>query len=123
MKTLEKLNDELAAVEKTAALNPEELPPQTRGAWTAAINDARDRVKSLRAEYRTVLLRNSVAIFLSGDQAKVAEFAKLAEEEGAIVVDASALYTAWRRKSSAPSPISVRGASTRPTSCTWRSRR
>lgn len=93
MKNLEKLNTELAEVEKTAQINPEELPPQTRGAWTTAIVEAKAKADGLRREYRTMLLRNAVAIFVNGDKAKLVEFAKLADEEGAIVVDASALYT------------------------------
>lgn len=92
MTTLEKLTEELTETEKTAALDPEILPWQTRGAWAMAIGEAKTRLETLRAQYKALLMRNAVAIFVDGDSAKTAEFAKLVDEENGIVVDANALY-------------------------------
>jgi predicted nucleic acid-binding protein len=92
MRTLKELNKELAEVEKTAAMNIEEIPASVRGGWTTSIEKAKTDLKALRAAYKKVLLSNGVAIFLTGDSAKVTELAKLADEEGGIVVDANALY-------------------------------
>jgi hypothetical protein len=93
MSTLEKLDAEMASLKEKAEKKVEELPASVQGAWSTAVREAKDKLKAVRAQYRSVLMRNAVAILLSGDQAKVAEFAALANEEGAIVVDATALYS------------------------------
>jgi hypothetical protein len=93
MKTLEKLSAELDETEKDAAIIVDELPPNVRGGWATKVTEAKEALPRLKAQYRATLLRNAVAIFVNGDKAKVAAFAKLADEEGGIVVDASDLYT------------------------------
>lgn len=93
MKTLEQLSAALDETEKDAAIIVDELPPQTRGGWATKVAEAKEALPRLKAQYKDMLLRNAVAIFVNGDQGKVTEFAKLADEEGAIVVDATALYT------------------------------
>jgi hypothetical protein len=72
MTTLEKLTEELTETEKTAALDPEELPPADAGRLGHGHQrGARTRLETLRAQYKARADAQRVAIFVDGDQAKV----------------------------------------------------
>lgn len=91
--TLEAVLNKLEETQKLANTNLEDIPPTTRGAWGAAIDEAKKKIGDLRAQLKDAILKNGVAIFLGGDSAKANEFAKLIHDEGeALVVDAKALY-------------------------------
>lgn len=93
MNTLEKLTNNIEEVEKIAHLNLDELPSSVRSGWTSRVTDAQGELKKLLEQYKTTLLQNSVAIFLTGDTAKAAEFSKLIRDENeGLTVDAGALY-------------------------------
>jgi hypothetical protein len=92
MTQLEKLDEKMAQLSTTANMKLEDIPSNVQGAWASAIRSAADELKEVRAKYRSVLLRNAVAILVNGDEAKVGEFVALAKDEGGIVVDATALY-------------------------------
>jgi hypothetical protein len=91
--SLEKLDKKMADLKVLANKNLEEIPASVRGAWSTAVRNAKDELKDVQDEYRTLLLRNAVAILVGGDAVKAAELAALAKDEGGIVVDANALYT------------------------------
>src|SRR5688572_18009735 len=93
MTALDKLVAEIDKVSKTAKKNLEDLPVAVRGGWSGAITEAKAKLKELEEQYKTLLLKNGVAIFLKGDPSKVAEFVKLfRDEKDGPVVDANALY-------------------------------
>ena len=93
MSNLQKMTEELESVSTTANMNLDDIPSNTRGGWSASIAAAKERLPGVQARYKDSLLQNAVAIFVSGDKAKVAEFTSLirSENEG-LVVDANALY-------------------------------
>lgn len=92
--TLEELSKNIIATEKVANMDVEEIPPPTRGAWGTKITEAKARLAELTGQYRGLLLRNGVAIFLNGDPDKAQQFAALVRSEGeGLVADANALYT------------------------------
>jgi len=92
MNTLESLSKELEEVTAVATKNIDEVPAATRGSWGVVIEDARNKLVGLKAAYKQQLLKNGVAIFLSGDQQKAAEFATTLVAEEGLVANASALY-------------------------------
>lgn len=93
MNALEKLAAEIKKVADTANKNLEDLPVAVRGGWQGAITEAKAKLKDLEEQYKVLLLKSGVAIFLKGDPSKAAEFAKLIRDENeGLAVDASALY-------------------------------
>jgi hypothetical protein len=84
------------AIENAAAVankRLEDLPSSVQGGWATAIAEAKTKLKTLKGEYKSALLRNGVAILLEGDALKISEFVKLVRDEGeGLAVDAGALY-------------------------------
>lgn len=78
---------------KIGSMDINEIHQFTRPAWGKKIAEAKDSAKTLKAEYRTELLANAVAIFLQGPSDKVEEFQALvlAEKEG-VTASATELY-------------------------------
>ena len=84
---------------KLAQTNLDAVPAATRPGFAVAIRQAQERLPSLKAEYLARELKNSVAAFAVGDEAKQVKFADVSREVGGtITVDARAAYEKMAKK-------------------------
>jgi len=79
--------------DKTAKRSPEEVPLPGRPSVEIAVTRAKLALPKLRIEYLTRILKSSYGFFLEGeDKEKNDAFTKIAVENGAVVVDAGAIF-------------------------------
>lgn len=90
--TLSEILEQIEQNQKLADTDPESTPGLSRAGFAVAIREAKDLLVDLKKEYKDQLLDRARDVFVFGDKAKISEFGKLAEAEGAVVVDADELY-------------------------------
>lgn len=90
---LKELTNEIEMTTQVASRNLEEIPVNTRAGWGVMVEQAKNKLKTLKATYKNTLFQKGVGIFITGDKANVEKFANLvtSEKEG-LVVDSEALY-------------------------------
>lgn len=104
---VKKLLTELEDAEKIANTDLADVHPNVHAAWGARISQAKADVERLSAMYRRAAMEGGLAMFVSGDAAKCAEFAAIAAEEyETVVVDAAELY---RRMAMSIEPLLAAG--------------
>lgn len=98
LRTLDVVLTEYTRAEELAKKDLDSVPVTSRPGWGIAIRQAKDKLPSLRAEYLTRILKNSVGFFVDGDDAKALKFSEIAAKNGAFVVDAAAIFNALADK-------------------------
>lgn len=86
---MEKVLKELSALSETANTDLNGVPFATRSSMAIAVNEAKKRVEEISKEYKEMLASRSFTIFTEGAQADQATFARIAQEEGEVVVVSS----------------------------------
>jgi hypothetical protein len=92
-RTLEEILKDYSQADKLSKQNPEAFPLNGRPGIEMRIRQSKDKLPKLRLEYLTKILKSSYGFFLEGlDDAKKVAFAKIAVDNGAVTVDADAIY-------------------------------
>lgn len=90
---LETLCEEYRVVHEAATADLEGADPRTRPGREMAKREAKERLEGVRRTFQAALKRGLAAIFVDGEPDVVAEFTRLAQEEGPVVAAAAdALY-------------------------------
>lgn len=93
---LRQLNEIMVAyrsASKKANLNLDSVQESTRAGFAMAKRQAQDALPNLRAEFLARALKNSIAAFAVGDEARAKEFAKVAAVAGGtFTIDARAAF-------------------------------
>jgi len=77
---------------KLAAKDLDSVPEIVRPAHAVAIRGAKDSLPRLRHEYFERIMKNAYGFFVTGDEEKGEQFAKIAADSGAIVIDGDAIF-------------------------------
>lgn len=96
-KSLKQVVDEIDAAKLIVARGEQPLPPASRAGFLAAVNNARAEIKVLEEQYSAQLLKNSVAIFITGDAERYPEIQALIDGESSDnvgIIDVRALASA-----------------------------
>lgn len=95
LRTLRDILKDYSQAEKFSKQNPEAFPLPARGGIEMRVRQAKDKIPKLRLEYLSAVLKSSFGFFLEGaDEAKKDAFSKIAVENGAVTVDADAVFKA-----------------------------
>ncbi len=86
---MDKVLKELTGLKQTAGIDLQNIPLATRSSIAIAIQEAKKRLEGITTEYKEMLRSRSFTIFTEGAEADQAQFAKIAQEEGDVVVVSS----------------------------------
>jgi hypothetical protein len=91
-RTLDEILKDYKQTEKFSKQSSESFPLPGRPGIEVRIAQAKVKLPKLRLEYLTRILRSSFGFFLEGDETKGAAFAKIALDNGAVLVDADEIF-------------------------------
>lgn len=90
--TLSEILEQIEQNQVLADTDPLGTPGLARAGFAVAIRQAKDTLTDLKKLYRTQIMSRAYDVFVFGNRTKATEFGKVAEAEGAVVVDAEELY-------------------------------
>jgi len=91
-KTLDEVLTEYDKADKLSRKDPDSVPAATRPGFEISIRRAKDALPGLRAQYTSLIMKNSIGLFLQGEEANVQKFMTAAVIEGAIHLNAGELF-------------------------------